>query len=118
MNPTIILGVVILWGASVVGTYFYGRSDGKDLEAGSNAKIELAIAATLEQAQLGAANEIAKIKVSNTTIRSKTETIIRDNPVYAECKHDASGVQLINEALTGRAIPAPGGKLPGAKPPD
>ena len=100
MNPTIILAVVILWGASVVGTYFYGRSDGKELEAGSNAKIELAIAATLEQAQLGAANEIAKIKVVNTTVQGRTETLVRDNVVYRECRHAPDGLRNINEALT------------------
>lgn len=116
MNPYGILAVVVLWGASVAGSFFYGQGIGKDGEIAAQAKIDKAVTDTREAARLGAADEIAKIKVRNTTVQGKTETIIRDNPVYRDCRHDDTGVRLINEALTGRSGPASGGELSGAVP--
>lgn len=113
MNVTAILAVVVLWGASVAGSFFYGQGIGKDGEIANQAKLDKAITDTREAARLGAADEIAKIKVRNTTVQGKVETIIRDNPVYRDCVHDAVGLRVINEALTGKSGPASGSELPG-----
>jgi hypothetical protein len=113
MNPTAIFAAIILWGASIAGTFFYGQGVGKDGEIAKQAQIEKAITDTREAARLGAADEIAKIKVRHTTVQGKVETVIRDNPVYRDCLHSPDSVRLINEALTGRGGPASGGELPG-----
>lgn len=112
MNPTTILGAVVLWGASVAGAFFYGQGIGKDGEIAKQASINQAIIDTRVAAQEGAANAIAKIKVTNTTIQGRTDTIIRNDPVYFDCRHSSDGVRNINEALTGRPGATSDGKLP------
>lgn len=116
MNPTVIFAAVILWGASVAGSFFYGQGIGKDGEIAAQAKLNKAITDTREAARLGAADEIAKIKVRHTTVQGRVETTIRDNPVYRDCVHSPGGLQLINEALTGRSGPTGGSELSGALP--
>lgn len=118
MSPYAILAIVVLWGGSVGGAYFYGSGVGKDGEIANQAKINQAITDTREAAQLGAADAIAKIKVTNTTIKGRIETTIRDNPIYVDCKHGDDGLRDINEALTGKSQPASGSKLPRADPVD
>lgn len=102
MNPYAILAAVILWGASVGGAFFYGQGIGKDSQIAKEADIKTAIAETRQAALEGAADAIAKIKVRNTTIQGKVETIVRDNPVYRECAHGPDGLRNVNEALGGR----------------
>jgi uncharacterized protein (UPF0333 family) len=113
MNPYAILGAVVLWGASVAGSFFYGQAVGKDGEVAKQAAINQAIIDTRKAAQEGAANAIAQIKVTNTTIRGRTDTIIRNDPVYVDCRHSDIGVRNINEALTGKPGAASDSKLPG-----
>lgn len=113
MNPYLILVVVLGWGASVGGAFFYGQGVGSDGEIAKQASIDNAIQETRKAAQEGAANAIAKIKITNTTVRGKTETIVRENTVYRDCRHDPVGLSLINEALTGRVEPVGDSKLPG-----
>ncbi len=115
MNPYLILAAVVLWGGSVGGAFWYGTGIGKDGEVAKQAAINQAIVDTRKEAEMGAANAIAKIKITNTVVRGKVETVIRENPVYRDvaCKHDAIGMQYINEALTGRSVPAGGGVVPG-----
>lgn len=112
MNPYAILAIVVLWGGSVGGAFLYGSGVGKDGEIANQAKINQAIIDTREAAQLGAADAIAKIKVTHKTIQGRVETTIRDNPVYRDCLHSDSGLRLINEAITGKSQPASDSKLP------
>lgn len=116
MNLVVILGLVIAWGASVSGAYFYGTNVGADGEIAGQAKINQAIADTKEQAQLGASLEIAKIKIVNTTVRQRAETVVRDNVRYVDCRHADGMLDTLNEALTGSAKPASAGKLPATHP--
>lgn len=113
MNPYVILGAVVLWGVSVAGSFFYGQGIGKDGEIAKQAAIDKAIIETRKAAQEGAANAIAQIKVTNTTIRGRTDTIIRNDPVYVQCEHGPDGVRNINEALTGKPGATGDSKLPG-----
>lgn len=117
MNPYLIIAACIAWGASVGGAFVYGTGVGKDSEIAGQAKINKAITETREAAQQGAADEIAKIKVVNATVRGKTETIVRENVVYRDCRHAPDSVRTINAALAG-ALPEPagGGKLPASDP--
>lgn len=113
MNPYVLLAVVMAWGGSVGGAFFYGQGVGKDSEIAGQAQISQAVRDTRAAAQLGAADAIAQIKVTNTTIRGKTETIVRENVVYRDCRHAPDSVRAINSALAGTAAePVGGGKLP------
>lgn len=113
VNLYVILGLVIAWGASLGGAFFYGENVGKDSEIAGQAKINKAVTDTRAAAQLGAADAIAQIKVTNTTVRGKTETIVRENVVYRDCRHAPDSVRAINSALAGTAAePAGGGVVP------
>lgn len=103
MSPWAALAAVLLWVASVAGSFIYGNSVGKDAEAVKQTEIKQAIEDTRETARQGAASEIAKIKVRSTTIQGKIQTVVRDNPVYRDCQLDAAGLQLVNEALTSKS---------------
>lgn len=118
MNPWLILGAVVMWGASVVGAYFYGGNVGANAEIAKQASIKEAVEATRKAAQEGAANEIAKLKIRHTTVKGKVETIVRENVVYRDCKHSPDSLRLINDALGGRAGTTGEGNVPRADPPD
>lgn len=113
MNPYLILAIVLGWGTSVGGAFFYGTGVGRDGEIAKQADINQVREETFKAAQEGAAHAISKIKITNTTIRGKTETIVRENVRYIECVHTPDGFELLNNALTGRAQPAGNSKLPG-----
>lgn len=116
MNPYAILGGIILWGASIGGAFFYGQGVGKDSQIAKESAVKDAISETRAAAQLGAADAIAKIKVRNTTIQGRVETIVRDNPVYRDpaCAHSPDGLRNLNEALGGGTGPASSGIVPAA----
>ena len=113
MNPY----VLIAWAVSIAasGWFFYGV--GVDSEAVGQAKISQAIADTEKAAQQGAASAIAALKPVNQTIVQKVQHEREINTVYRDCKLPDAGLQLANEAITGRpAEPAGGQQLPGANP--
>jgi len=114
MNPYLILAVVVGWGASVGGAFFYGQGVGKDSEIAGQAKINKAVLETREAAQQGAADAIAKLKPVNRTIVQRTEREVRENVRYSECVNTDGQLRNINAAIAGRAPePAPGGVVPG-----
>jgi hypothetical protein len=68
---------------------------------------------TRDAAQQGAASAIAALKPVNTTIVQKVQHETQTNTVYRDCKLPATGLQLANQALTGRSPePAGGDQLP------
>jgi hypothetical protein len=111
--PQLLIGAFVAVILSGAGGYLAGRHDGRKLEAGEQDRAAQAIAqARLEMEQVTSA-AIQKIEVRNVTIRQKAETVTREVPVYRDCKHDADGLRLINEALApGWTEPARQGKLP------
>lgn len=115
MNPYVLLAFVISWGASVAGAGWYGMGIGRDQEIAGQAKIKQAIEDTRGAAQQGAADAIAQIKIVNTTIHQKAETVVRTERVYADCRHVDGMRDTINQALTGQPQPASDGQLPSAK---
>jgi hypothetical protein len=115
MNPYLILGAVLFWVVSSGAVYVKGQSVGANRVIAEQAKVNKAIDETRAAAQEGAANAIAQIKVVNTTVKGRVETIVRENTVYRDCKHDARSLRDINAAITGDpAEPAGAGKLPEA----
>jgi len=99
----------VAWAASVGGSFFYGQNIGRDSEIAGQAKIKQAIEDTREKAQQGAAEAIAANKPINQTIVQKVQREVQTNTVYADCRVPASGVQLANQALTGRTTEPAGG---------
>ena len=116
VNPYVLLAVLIAWGASIAGTGWVSFGLGKDSEIAGQAKIKQAIEDTRQAAQRGAADAIAEIKIVNTTIHQKAETVVRTERVYADCRHAPGMRDTINSAITGRPGPAGDGKLPSAQP--
>lgn len=115
MNPYVLLAIVVGWCASVGGAGWYGMGLGEDRIIAKQASDDKIRQDTREAAQLGAADAIAKLKPVNTTIRAKTETIVRESPVYRDCLNTPDGLRNINAALAGQpAEPAGGERLPKA----
>lgn len=118
-NPYALLAIVLFYVGSIAGVGYKAYRLGEDHVVAEQAKTEVLIAKVKEEAQLGAAEAIAKIEVKHATIRQKTETITREVPVYSECRHDPVGLQLVNDALnSANTQPADKGELPGAGPAD
>lgn len=117
MNPYLIIGALIVWGVTFVGGYGYGHRAGVDRTISSQTSADQVRRETIEAAQQGAATAIAALKPLNTTIVQKVQRELQTNTVYRDCKLPPAGLQLANEAITGRpAEPAGGGVVPGANP--
>lgn len=101
MKPWLILGGVVIWVASIAGSYMFGDTNGENRQKVHENEIKQAIEDTREQAKLGAADAIAKQKVKHTVIQGKVQTIIKDNPVYRDCEHTDDAFRLLNDAITG-----------------
>lgn len=87
---------------AIIGAFAYGVSVGKDSETATQARIDQATQATQEAAQQGAANAIAKIKITNTTIKGEVQREVQTNTIYRDCKLPTDGVRIINDALSGK----------------
>lgn len=98
-SPWMILGVVLAVGSAFGG----GTALGVKYAKGQAAREEVLIARAAEAAEMGAAREIAKIKVTNKTIKEKVEVQTREVPIYNECRLTADIERLLNDALAGRA---------------
>ncbi len=71
---------------------------------------------TRADAAEGAASAIASIEIKQVTIKQATQTLVREVPVYRDCRHDKRVLDNINAALTGMH---PGGSgMPAASAPD
>ena len=103
MSPWAALAAVLLGVASIGGSFFYGQTVGTAAEKVKQSEIKQAIEDTRENARQGAASEIAKIKIKNTTIQSNLREVVRLSPAGVECQLPADGMRLINEALTGKS---------------
>lgn len=108
-SPMLMLGALL----ALIGAYFYGRHDGGEIAEAQRLRDEQVARQVFDQAQSAAAQEIAKIKVRNTTVQQTLEREIHEKPVYRDCRHSPDGLRGINAALAG-SEPADGGKLPAA----
>jgi hypothetical protein len=118
MNPYLILGAVLFWVASVGGAGWFGMGVGEDRIIAKQASDDQIRQQTREDAQQGAAAAIAANRPINNTIVQKVQHEIRTDRIYTECRVPATGMQLANQAITGRpAEPAGGEQLPAADTP-
>jgi len=113
--PWVLLSIVLSAGAGLWGGYKFGHDAATtDLLAKQQANEE-----GRQTALEASAKEIAKVKVVNQTIRQETQREIVERPVYRDCVLPDSGLQLINQALTGNpGVPAGSGSVPGVGAPD
>lgn len=102
----ILLICAVVWIVSCIGTFFYGRHLGIESASLAQAEQQKLIAAVEERAQIGAAAEIAKIKVTQQTINRKVETLTREVPVYRDCVHDPAVSGLLDQARAGGRLQA------------
>jgi hypothetical protein len=108
-NPWAILAVVL----AIVGAGGYGMKVGRDMEIARHAK-EMTLQEKLQQTL---AEEVSKIKVTNTTTRQTINAKTIEVPVYRDCRNDPVVVSLLNDILTGKATaPAGSGVVPAADP--
>ena len=113
LNPSLwLVGIGI-----VIGVFFSGVSVGKKWEEGRQAVENNHVAEAVDAATSAAAEAIAKIRPTYTTIQGKLEKQIETNTVYRDCRLDPVGVQLLDQALKGGAISPGSGKLPDSDPP-
>ncbi len=116
LNPSTILTCMLLAGLALTGSYLQGRADGADSIIASQANDEKIRRDTILAADEGAARAISRLEVKNVTIRQNTQTIVREVPVYRECKHDRRVLDNINASLSGSESPGPS-QLPTASTP-
>lgn len=115
MSPWAALAATILFVASNLGSYLFGESNGEAKSKLAQVAIDKAIADTRTAANLGAADAISKIKVTNTTVQGRLRTVVQNNPVYRDCVNDPATMGLLNSALSGKAAgpgPAGSGSVP------
>jgi hypothetical protein len=118
MNPWLLLAAGTLWAGSLASTGWWMYERGKDSELATQAREDKAVAIASGAAASAAAGAISKLGVKHVTIRQRTDTVVREVPVYRECRHDQRVLDDINEARTGRrAEPAGAGQLPAASAP-
>lgn len=118
MNPWLILGAVLFWIASVGGAGWYGIGLGEDRIIAKQASDDKIRQETREAAQQGAAAAIAANRPINNTIVQKVQHEIRTERVYSDCRVPAAGMQLANQAITGRpAEPTSGVGVPSTNTP-
>lgn len=117
-NPWVLLALLLLWWGSVVSAYLKGQATGRESQRAEQAKIEAVATQVREDAQQGAADAIAKIKIVNTTIQQRIQKEVYTSIVYRDCKHTPDGLRAVNQALTGGADPTPAGGVRRDLPPD
>lgn len=106
---TALAAVAFSFGALVNGLRWAEKYTALEL---AHANTDKAVRDATDAARQAAAEEIAKIKITNTTINRKVEREVQEHTVYATCRVPASGMHIANEALAGRLSNS--GQLPGA----
>lgn len=109
MNPYALLALAAAIALAGAG----GFKLGVDHEVASKAREDAHITQAVEAANAVAAKAIADLRPKYTTIQGKLEKQIETNTVYRDCRIDATGLLLANQALSPRPEAAAGSKLPG-----
>lgn len=113
INPWVIVG----WLASIGTAAWFGYGAGQDAEVADQSRVVAAVTAAGNEAATKAAEKISKIEVKHVVIRQSADTVIREVPVYRDCRHDARVLRDINAARGYEPEPAGGGVMPAASAP-
>ena len=115
VRPYLYFAIAAALAVMIGAAYLKGREDGRDSEQAQVAREASLVAVTRAVALRSAAEAIAQIQVTHSTIRQAVEREIVEKPVYRdECKHSDRVMQLINAALAGTNVAAADRELPGA----
>lgn len=124
LNPWVILGIVLFWGASVTGAYLKGHSIAKDqAKAEYSRQLESSIAEANADAlvDMQAAREVgereARARVITRTITNEVTKVIHGKPSAAVCRWDDDSGKLLERAVEAANDLAPAPKpVPSAGP--
>ena len=109
---------IIAAAAAVIAAGAAGFRLGSDHEIAARAREKEHITQAVDAANAASAKAIAQLKPKYTTIQNQLEKQIETHTVYRDCRLDAVGLQLVNQALSHANAAAPGdGKLPRVDPP-
>lgn len=101
MDLTFIMGAIIAFGIALGGAYVKGRVDGRELGEVAKAREERVAQIAWEASQRSAAEAIAKLTITHTTIKQRVEREVYEKPIYRECTHSPDGMRWVNAALEG-----------------
>lgn len=106
-NPWSILGSLAVVLALCGTCYVKGRSDGLAVEIAARATLEEVARESREAAMQAAAEAIAKISITHTTIRQKAEVITREKIQYRDCVNDPALSGLLDAARANQPAAEP-----------
>ena len=113
LNPWFALIAIVAFVGSVGGAYFFGRSDGRELQRSEQKTIDEIVEKVQEASINAAASQIAKQEPKNVYIKQKVEKEIIREPVYRDCRHTPGGMRALTAAFTApEDQPTDSGELP------
>lgn len=95
MNTYVIIAIV----AALGGSHYWAFRRGVEHEESAHLRAEAATRENQDKVTAAIAAGLSQIEVKHVTIRQQADTVIREVPVYRECRHDARVLRDINEAL-------------------
>ena len=114
VRPYLYFAIAAALAVMIGAAYLKGREDGRDSEQAQLAREASLVAVTRAVALRSAAEAIAQIQITHSTIRQAVEREIVEKPVYRDgCVHSDRVMQLINAALAGTNVAAADSELPG-----
>ena len=94
MNTYVVVALV----AALGGTHYWAFRRGVEHEEAAHLRAEAASRENQDKVTEAISVGLSKIEVKHVTIRQQADTVIREVPVYRECRHDARVLRDINEA--------------------
>jgi hypothetical protein len=108
--------VLSLWLSSLAGAGWWAYERGRKAEVASQYREQAAAEKASAAAIDAAVDAINAIEVKHVTLRQKTDTLVREVPVYnGDCRHDPRVLDAINAARGAEPAAAP--QLPAASSP-
>lgn len=95
--------------ALIIASFFYGQHVGKAEQIAGEVKQDAIVSAVKDAALTSAADAIAKIRITQTTIKQEVEHDIREIPVYRDCVNTPDVERLLDAARANRPITEPVG---------
>ncbi len=113
LNPWALLAGLVAVIGLVAGAYLKGGHDARNAMTSDIAREEKIAQTAYDAAQRATAEEIAKIKIRNVTVRQELEKEIIREPSDPDCRLSGRALELLNEQLQGPPRePADSGELP------
>ena len=100
LKPYLYLAVVLAIVAAFGGGYWKGGAAAEDRYVAAQAREDAIVQGVQDKVLAGVADKLANLTVKNTVIRQKATEIVREVPVYTECKNTDEIKALIEQART------------------